>query len=64
MSGILVLGAGMVAGPLVRYLLDQDFEVKVASRTISKAEKLVEGYPKGSAESLDVEKPDAEKKLE
>ncbi len=33
---VLVLGAGMVAGPLVRYLLDHGFKVNVASRTVSK----------------------------
>ncbi len=55
----------MVAGPLVSYLLDQpDFKVKVASRTLAKAQKLIGDNPKGTAETLDVEKPDSEKKLE
>jgi len=48
----LVLGAGMVAGPLVHYLLDHGFKVKVASRTVSKAEALVEGYESGEAQQL------------
>ena len=52
---ILVLGAGMVAKPLVRYLLDHNFQVKVATRTVSKAEKILDGHPKGIAEQLDVE---------
>ncbi len=64
MTSVLVLGAGMVSRPLVRYLLDHDIEVKVASRTKSKAEKLVEGHLKGSAEALDVERPEEKKKLE
>ena len=43
MKKILVLGAGLVSRPGVRYLLDQDgLVVTVASRTVSKAEKLVE----------------------
>lgn len=63
MSKILVLGAGMVARPLVSYLLENDFEVISASRTKSKAEKLVENYPKGTAEELDIEKPDHLQKL-
>lgn len=55
MKNVVVLGAGLVARPLVRYLLDQpDFNVKVASRTVSKAEKLVGGHPRGVAESLNV----------
>jgi saccharopine dehydrogenase-like NADP-dependent oxidoreductase len=64
MSKILVLGAGMVARPLVSYLLENDFEVISASRTKSKAEKLVKDYPKGSAEELDIEKPEHLEKLE
>jgi saccharopine dehydrogenase-like NADP-dependent oxidoreductase len=39
---ILVLGAGMVARPLVRYLMGRPgYRVTVASRTVSKAEALV-----------------------
>ncbi len=42
MKKILVLGAGLVAGPMVRYLLErEDFRVVVADVDISKAEKLV-----------------------
>ena len=54
-KNVLVLGAGLVAGPLVRYLMDQpDFRVKVASRTLSKAERLVGDHPRGEAQQLDV----------
>ena len=54
-KNVLVLGAGLVAGPLVRYLVDQpDFRVKVASRTLSKAERLVGDHPRGEAQQLDV----------
>jgi len=53
---ILVLGAGLVSRPLVRYLLDvEGFEVTVASRTVSKAEKLVGDHPRGRALPLNVE---------
>ena len=55
MKKVLVLGAGLVAKPLVRYLLDQpDFQVTVASRTVSKAEKLVNDHPRGKALPLNV----------
>jgi len=55
MKNVLVLGAGMVAGPLVKYLLNQpDCSVQVATRTVSKAEKLVEGASNGEAVTLDV----------
>ena len=55
MKKVLVLGAGLVAGAHVRYLLDQpDFHVTVASRTLSKAQDIIRGHPKGDARQLDV----------
>jgi len=55
MKKILVLGAGMVSRPIIRYLLDQpDFHVTVASRTVSKAETMIDGHPQGVAYALDV----------
>jgi len=52
---VLVLGAGLVAAPLVRYLLGQaEFSVKVASRTLRKAEILVGDAENGCAEQLEV----------
>ena len=55
MKKILILGAGLVARPLVRYLLDQpDFQVEVASRTVKKAEKLIENHPRGIAKELNL----------
>ena len=50
MKRVLVLGAGLVSRPMVRYLLGApDFEVTVASRTVSKAEALVGDHPRGKA---------------
>lgn len=50
MKRVLVLGAGMVAGAHVEYLLNQpDFQVTVASRTVSKAQALVGDHPRGCA---------------
>ncbi len=55
MKKILILGAGLVAKPLVRYLLDQpDFKVEVASRTVSKAVKLIDNHPNGTAKELNL----------
>lgn len=48
MKRILVLGAGLVARPLVRYLLDEpEFEVEVASLDIHNLTDLVEPHPRG-----------------
>lgn len=62
MNTILVLGAGMVSRPMIRYLLDQPkYHVIMASRTVSKAEQMIDGHPQGEAVSLDV---NDEKKVE
>jgi len=55
MKKILVLGAGLVSKPGVRYLLnDKELNVTVASRTVSKAERLVEGFDNGFALHINV----------
>ena len=55
MKKVLVLGAGLVAGPLVRYLLKVDgFTVTVASRTVERAQALTGGASNGLALSLNV----------
>lgn len=55
MKKVLILGAGLVARPLVRYLLDKpDIEVEVASRTVSKAVKLINNHPQGKAQELNL----------
>jgi saccharopine dehydrogenase (NADP+, L-glutamate forming) len=51
---ILVLGAGMVAGPLIRYLLDHNYGLTVTSLGLEDAVKLVGGDPHGTALSLDL----------
>ncbi|TES94050.1 MAG: saccharopine dehydrogenase, partial [Candidatus Cloacimonadota bacterium] len=64
MKNVLLLGAGLVAKPLVQYLLDQEeIEVTIASRTLSKAEKLIEGHPKGKALQWVVEQKEELRKL-
>lgn len=55
MKRVLVLGAGMVSGPLVRYLLDRpDLEVTVADVEGARAAAAVEGSARGRALELDV----------
>jgi saccharopine dehydrogenase-like NADP-dependent oxidoreductase len=56
MKKVLLLGAGLVTRPLVRYLLDQPMiDLLIASRTVSKADALVEDHPKGKTMALNVE---------
>ena len=55
MKKVLVLGAGLVARPLVTYLLGQpDFSVTVADVEAGRAAKLVAGHPRGTSEVLDI----------
>lgn len=53
---VLLLGAGLVSRPIVNYLLDKGFYVTVASRTLSKAERLVGNHPNGKAIAFDITK--------
>jgi saccharopine dehydrogenase (NADP+, L-glutamate forming) len=64
MKTVLILGAGLVTRPLVRYLLKQpDFKVIVASRTVSKAVALINDHPRGEAKTLLVQDADHLKEL-
>ena len=54
-KNVLVLGAGLVSRPMIRYLLEKtDFTVTMASRTVSKAEKIIDNHPDGKALELNV----------
>jgi saccharopine dehydrogenase (NADP+, L-glutamate forming)/spermidine synthase len=57
---VLILGAGMVAGPPVKYLLDHGFKVTVASRTLIKAERLINNHQNGKAKEFDITKASEE----
>jgi saccharopine dehydrogenase-like NADP-dependent oxidoreductase len=55
MKKVLILGAGLVVKPIVTYLLEQGFQVTVATRTKSKAEAMIAGHPNGIAIGWTVE---------
>ncbi|SLM32469.1 putative Saccharopine dehydrogenase (NADP+, L-glutamate-forming) [Desulfamplus magnetovallimortis] len=55
MKKILILGAGLVARPLVRYLLaSPDIEITLADQMKEKAEELIGNDPSGTAIAMDV----------
>ncbi|MEA2055478.1 MAG: saccharopine dehydrogenase C-terminal domain-containing protein [Candidatus Thermoplasmatota archaeon] len=61
---VLILGAGMVSRPMVKYLFDKtDYRTTMASRTVSKAEKIIDGNPKGTAIELNVKDDELLEKL-
>ncbi|MFO8074069.1 MAG: saccharopine dehydrogenase C-terminal domain-containing protein, partial [Polyangia bacterium] len=51
MKKVLILGAGLVANPIVNYLLDKEFELTVATapETIDRARIMIAGRPNGKA---------------
>lgn len=56
MKNILVLGAGNVARPLIRYLLHQrDYRLLVATLDEDRARQLLDDHPHGQAIHMDVE---------
>tara|TARA_R110002049_G_scaffold68126_1_gene176722 strand:- start:247 stop:1572 length:1326 start_codon:yes stop_codon:yes gene_type:complete len=63
MKKVLILGAGMVVKPIVHYLLNNDIAVTIASRTVEKAEKVLEGFANGKAISWTIDDLDALHKL-
>jgi saccharopine dehydrogenase-like NADP-dependent oxidoreductase len=54
MKRVVVFGAGLVVRAHVRYLLDKGFHVTVASRTVSKAEEILDGHPNGTPMAYDI----------
>ena len=54
MNGILVLGAGMVAGPLVRHLLDHGHRLTVTSLELEDAVGLIGGHERGTPLTVDL----------
>lgn len=58
MKKVLILGAGMVVKPIAHYLLKNNFEITLASRTKEKAKKVIEGYSNGKAIAWTVNETD------
>lgn len=58
MKKVVVFGAGMVAAPHVRYLLEHGYEVTVATRTVSKADRIISGHEHGHSASVTVTDPE------
>ncbi len=54
MKHVLCLGAGLVARPYVQYLCNHGYHVTVASRTKSKAERLIEGCKNAEAVAFNI----------
>ena len=56
MAHVTVLGAGLVAGPVVRHILEaSSHTVTVAARSLDRANELVAGHPRGNAVAFDID---------
>jgi len=56
MKKVCLLGAGLVAGPLIEYLLGyDDIELRVADIDLERARSLVKGHPRGRVYQLDLQ---------
>eukprot|EP01116_Phalansterium_solitarium_P016287 TRINITY_DN3763_c0_g2_i2.p1 TRINITY_DN3763_c0_g2~~TRINITY_DN3763_c0_g2_i2.p1 ORF type:complete len:489 (+),score=216.16 TRINITY_DN3763_c0_g2_i2:121-1467(+) len=61
---VLVLGAGLVSPPCIKYLTDHGFKVIVANRTLASAQKITAGVKNTEVRELNMELPDAVSKLD
>lgn len=64
MNKVAVLGAGYVVKPMIDYFIDIcKYGVIVATRTVSKAEKIIAGRPLGTSVSWTIDQVDALEKI-
>lgn len=60
MAHVTILGAGLVAGPVVRHILESsEHTVAVAARNVDRAKRLVNNHPRGRGVAFDIDDADA-----
>jgi saccharopine dehydrogenase-like NADP-dependent oxidoreductase len=63
MNKVLILGAGLVVKPMVEFLLEHNFTVKIATTTKEKADRMIKGHPNGSSQRWSTDETDILEKL-
>ncbi len=63
MKKVLILGAGLVAKPMVEYLLEKGFRLLIASPMQERADEMIKGNPLGSSLDWSMAQPDVLDKL-
>jgi saccharopine dehydrogenase-like NADP-dependent oxidoreductase len=64
MKKVLLLGAGLITGPIVKYILDlSDYQLTIATRTVAKADRLLKGHPRGRSIAWTADQFEVLKKL-
>jgi saccharopine dehydrogenase-like NADP-dependent oxidoreductase len=65
MQKVLILGAGLICRPIIRYLLEAgNIEVTQATRTVDKARAMIAGHARGTAVELDMTRPETASRLD
>jgi saccharopine dehydrogenase (NADP+, L-glutamate forming) len=63
MRKVLILGAGLVAKPIIEYLLENSFRITVASPMKPRADEMIKGHPHGTALDWSMDDPGTLEKL-
>jgi saccharopine dehydrogenase-like NADP-dependent oxidoreductase len=63
MKKVLILGAGLVAKPMVEYLLEKGFRLLIASPMQERADEMIKGNPLGTSLDWSMAQPDVLDKL-
>jgi saccharopine dehydrogenase-like NADP-dependent oxidoreductase len=63
MKKILILGAGLVSKPMVEYLLERNFEIRVASPMKERADDMIGNNPNGSSIDWSMDDQETLKKM-
>jgi len=63
MKKVLILGAGLVVKPMVEYLLNNNFELMVASPMKERADEMINGNPLGISLDWSMDDPAMLEKL-
>ena len=56
MQKVLILGAGMIAKPLVKYLLEKNYHITIASRTKQNADEAIAAAQNCQSIEFDIDK--------
>jgi saccharopine dehydrogenase (NADP+, L-glutamate forming) len=63
MKKVLILGAGMVVKPMVEYLLNNNFNLMIASPMKERADEMINGHPLGSSLDWSMDDPETLERL-
>ncbi|MBE0666284.1 MAG: saccharopine dehydrogenase NADP-binding domain-containing protein, partial [Bacteroidales bacterium] len=58
MNKVLILGAGLVSKPMIEYLLENGFQLTVASPMLERAEQMISGNSNGKAVDWSMDRPE------